>query len=60
MNPNEGERINNSTAGGDPSKMLPSKWGWEMTKGILKKHLKDAEDMLRGILDARLKQSNKQ
>ena len=40
INPNPFDRSETySTAVGNTSRMLPSKMGWEMTKGILSRHL---------------------
>lgn len=53
INPNQYTRQTYSTAVGNTNRMLPSARGWEMTKGILTRHLMQARDYLRDIVAAR-------
>ena len=47
INPNPFDRTTYSTAVGNTDRMLPSKMGWEMTKGILWRHLELAKRHLK-------------
>ena len=42
-----------SRAVGNAQRMLPSQQGWEMTKGILRRHVHDAKAYLNNILNSR-------
>ena len=53
INPDATTRETYSTAVGNTSRMLPSSVGWEQTKGILMRHLRNADTYLRGILTDR-------
>ena len=53
INPNQFDRQTYSTAVGNTSRMLPSMQGWEQTKGIFTRHLRDARGYLVGILRQR-------
>ena len=55
INPNEFDRQTYSAAVGNTSNMLPSAFGWEQTKGILMRHLSEAELYLTRVLRGRLK-----
>jgi hypothetical protein len=55
INPNIYERTTYSSAVGNTSRMLPSQTGWEQTKGILTRHLREARNMVRTILQERFK-----
>ena len=53
INPNHSTREQNATHVNDtPSLMLPSKYGWEMTKGILTRHLADAVNYISELIRA--------
>ena len=54
INPDATTRETYSTAVGNTSRMLPSSVGWEQTKGILIRHLADAEAHLAKILRDRV------
>ena len=47
INPNPYARETYSSAVGNAARMKPSVHGWEMTKGILSRHLASARDALR-------------
>ena len=53
INPNPFSRETYSSAVGNTDRMLPSVQGWEMTKGILTRHLIEARAHLEGILAER-------
>ena len=53
INPNPYTRETYSAAVGNTSRMLPSMQGWEQTKGIFTRHLRDARGYLVGILRQR-------
>ena len=55
INPNEFDRQTYSAAVGNTDNMLPSALGWEQTKGILMRHLAEAELYLTRVLRERLK-----
>jgi len=55
INPNIYERTTYSSAVGNTTRMLPSQTGWEQTKGILTRHLREARNMVRTILQERFK-----
>ena len=57
INPNRASRETYSTAVGNTARMLPSAQGWEMTKGILSRHLLEAQAYLEGILGRRFPQT---
>ena len=42
-----------SRAVGNAQRMLPSKQGWEMTKGILRRHVHDAKEYVHNIINSR-------
>ena len=42
-----------SRAVGNAQRMLPSQLGWEMTKGILRRHVHDAKAYLNNIIKSR-------
>ena len=53
INPNHYTREEHAThVNGTPSLMLPSKYGWEMTKGILTRHLADAVNYISELIRA--------
>jgi hypothetical protein len=53
INPNEFDRRTYSAAVGNTGRMLPSSVGWEQTKGILMRHLAEAEAYLAKIMRER-------
>ena len=53
INPNRASRETYSSAVGNTNRMLPSAQGWEMTKGILTRHLIEGIAYLEGILEQR-------
>ena len=53
INPNEFDRQTYSAAVGNTDRMLPSLQGWEQTKGVLTRHLAEAELYLVRILRSR-------
>ena len=54
INPNQYDRQTYSAAVGNTDNMLPSALGWEQTKGILMRHLAEAELYLTRVLQERL------
>ena len=58
INPNRASRETYSTAVGNTDRMLPSAQGWEMTKGILTRHLLEARAYLEGLLAQRAERRN--
>jgi hypothetical protein len=53
INPNHYTREQHAThTNACPSLMLPSKYGWEMTKGILTRHLADAVNYISELIRA--------
>ena len=53
INPNPFSRETYSSAVGNTSRMLPSRTGWEQTKGILMRTLVDTHEQLRETMQAR-------